>query len=103
MNMASTQQAQPAYFLAQRSLGSRAVYGVLDEHDGIVTAAVMEAPGLERGTHVRLMASAARSMQRLDLAGRPAVTPRRFDPIAAAFGNLHPGRSQRFERSLVHH
>jgi hypothetical protein len=103
MNMASAQQEQPTYLLRQRSLGSEAVYKVLDEHDGIVTASVMHAPGLECGSHVRLMARAAGAMQRLDLAGMPVMTPRHFDPIAASFGSMRPGRSQRFARGLIHH
>jgi hypothetical protein len=102
MNMASAQQEHPAYFLRQRSLGSDAVYKVLDEGDGIVTAAVMHAPGLTRGTKVHLLTSAARSMQRLDLAGQPAPRRRRFDPLAALVGNVHAGRGQRFARRLTH-
>jgi hypothetical protein len=93
MNMASAQQEHPAYLLRQRSLGSEAVYKVLDETNGIVTATVIRAPGLERGSRVRLLASATRAMQRLDLGGMPVITSRRFESIAAAFGNLHPGRS----------
>jgi hypothetical protein len=53
-------------FLRHTSLGSEAVYKVLEEDSSIVTAAVVRAPGLEPGTCVRLMASAARAMERLE-------------------------------------
>jgi hypothetical protein len=97
MNMPSAQLDKPTYLLRRRSLGAESVYKVLDEHNGIVTAAVIHAPGLQRGTHVRLMADTARAMQRLDMAGTPVPT-RRFDPIAAVFGSLHAARGPRFAR-----
>lgn len=63
-------------FLRHTSLGSEAVYEVLEEDESIVTAAVVHAPGLEPGTCVRLMASAAHAMERLENGAQLGV--RRF-------------------------
>ena len=65
-------------FIRQRVLGSEAVYEVISEHGATVTAEVVAAPGLERGTQLRILARAARAMERLDLDQLPAT--RRFDP-----------------------
>jgi hypothetical protein len=54
------------YFIRQRMLGSEAVYRVLEEDDAIVIAEVVHAPRLARGTRVRLLARAARAMERFD-------------------------------------
>ena len=57
-------------------LGSEAVYEVLHERAGIVTAEVVKAPGLEPGTQLRLTAHAA--------ARWSASTPPTLPPPAAA-------------------
>jgi hypothetical protein len=54
----------PSPFLYQERLGSEAVYEILDEDDEIVTVEVVHAPGLPCGSHVRLLADAARAMER---------------------------------------
>jgi hypothetical protein len=54
----------PSPFLRQERLGSEAVYEILAEDDEIVTVEVVRAPGLTCGTHVRLLADAARAMER---------------------------------------
>jgi hypothetical protein len=53
--------------LRQRKLGSEAVYRLLEESDEMVTVAVVRAPGLRAGTNLRLVGSAAREMQRIEL------------------------------------
>jgi hypothetical protein len=70
--------------LRHRSLGSEAVYEVLDEADGVLTAAVISAPGLQPGMQIRMMASAARAMTPLGLAADPTRSASRFDRAAAA-------------------
>jgi N-acetylglutamate synthase-like GNAT family acetyltransferase len=69
----------------QRVLGSEALYRLISEEGATVTAEVVAAPGLQRGMRLRLMATAVRAMERLDLAETFAVS-RRFDPSAPAFG-----------------
>jgi hypothetical protein len=64
----------PTYFLRQELLGSEAVYEVVEEGDEIVTAEVVSAPGLPRGTRVELLARAARAMERSQVA-KPSVAP----------------------------
>lgn len=54
----------PSPFLRQERLGSEAIYEVLAEDDEVVTVQVVRAPGLPCGTHVRLLADAARAMER---------------------------------------
>jgi hypothetical protein len=54
----------PSPFLRQERLGSEAVYEILEEDEDIVTAEVVRAPGLVCGTRVRLLADAARAMER---------------------------------------
>ncbi|MGD1050296.1 MAG: hypothetical protein ABR947_04415 [Solirubrobacteraceae bacterium] len=55
---------RPSPFLRQELLGSEAVYEILDEDDETVTVEVVRAPGLPCGMHVRLLADAARAMER---------------------------------------
>ena len=69
--MTTVMHAAP-YLIRQCRLGTEAVYRVLAEDDQIVTAEVVRAPGLQPGAHVRLLASAARAMERLDPAPQPA-------------------------------
>lgn len=52
-------------FVSQRLLGSEAIYEILDELDGLVSAEVIAAPGLESGMRLRLTASAACAMERV--------------------------------------
>jgi hypothetical protein len=54
----------PSAFVRQERLGSEAVYEVLAEDDDIVTLEVVRAPGLPCGTRVRVLADAARAMER---------------------------------------
>jgi hypothetical protein len=68
------------FLLRHRALGSEAIYRVLEEGDEIVTAEVIQAPGLARGTRVRLMARACRAMERLDHTADPITVTRRFAP-----------------------
>ncbi len=69
--------------LRHRRLGSEAVYRVLAVDDDVATVEVVRAPGLERGTRLRLMADAARAMERLDagselVAAAPLLVPAAF-------------------------
>ena len=66
-------------------LGSESIYRVLEEGDEIVTAEVIQAPGLARGTRVRLMARACREMERRDHTADPITVTRRFAPAPRAF------------------
>ena len=70
--------------LRHRRLGTEAVYRVLAVGAETVTVEVVRAPGLERGTRMRLMADAARAMERLDTGSEPAPAAARLRP--AAFG-----------------
>jgi hypothetical protein len=81
--MAATLLERAPCFLRHTSLGSEAVYEVLDEDAGIVTAAVVRAPGIPSGTRVRLMARAAQAMERLE-PGADVHRVRRFIPPAAS-------------------
>jgi hypothetical protein len=69
-----TKPVEP-YFIRQRMLGSEAAYRVVEEDDTLVTAEVVQAPGLVPGTRVRLLARAARAMERFDPAAEPAAAP----------------------------
>jgi hypothetical protein len=62
-------------FVRQRLLGSEAVYEILDERAGLVTAEVVSAPGLAPGMRLRLMASAAGAMERCEAPRQPALAP----------------------------
>jgi hypothetical protein len=73
-----------ARYLRHRALGTEALYEVVSESDGIVTASVVSAPGLEAGTRVKLLARTAEAMERLDAA--PAEKPQgRFSRSARGF------------------
>ena len=65
-------------FLRHAMLGTEAVYEVLEEDAGIVTAQVVSAPGLEPGMRVRLTARAASGMERLDPVPEPEAPRGRF-------------------------
>ena len=69
-------------FVRQRVLGSEAVYEVLEEVDGVVLAEVVRAPGLERGTRVRLLAKAVGAMERIELAEPASVAARSVAPLS---------------------
>ena len=60
-------------FVKQTLLGSEAVYEILDERAGLVTAEVVSAPGLTPGMRLRLMASAAAAMERCEAPVQPAL------------------------------
>ena len=53
-------------FVRNRMLGTEALYELLDERGELVTAEVLDAPGLAPGTRVRLLASATRAMEPID-------------------------------------
>jgi hypothetical protein len=55
-------------YVRRAALGSAAVYEILDDDGGdVITAEVIEAPGLPRGTTVRLLATATRAMQHIQV------------------------------------
>ena len=60
-------------YLRHRALGTDAVYEVLSEDAGIVTAEVLSAPGLVAGTRVRLLARAAAAMEQVDVTSLPQL------------------------------
>ncbi len=60
-------EGQGRYVLANTMLGTSALYEVLDEHDDVVTAEVIDAPGLPRGMRVRLLATATRAMKHVQV------------------------------------
>jgi hypothetical protein len=70
--------------LRHRRLGTEAVYRVLEVGADVVTVEVVRAPGRERGTRMRLMADAARAMERLDARSEVVAGAGRLRP--AAFG-----------------
>jgi hypothetical protein len=57
--------------------GVAAVYAVLEDDGEIVTAEVVEAPGLEPGMRIRLLSSAVRAMEQLDWTPAPEIEARR--------------------------
>jgi hypothetical protein len=52
-------------FVRHSALGTEAVYEIVDEGRELVTAAVVQAPGLAPGTRVRFLARAARAMDEI--------------------------------------
>lgn len=90
--MTATCVPEEECIVRQRLLGSEALYRVISDDGATVTAEVVEAPGLPRGMRVRLMGTAVRAMERLDLAETFAVS-RRFDPSAAPFRALDGRRA----------
>ncbi len=70
--------------LRHRRLGTEAVYRVLAVGTNVVTVEVVRAPGLERGTRMRLMADEARAMERLNAGSEAVAATPRLRP--AAFG-----------------
>ena len=63
-------------FVRHRRLGSEAVYEIIEAGDEVVTVEVVHAPGLVRGTRVRLMSTSARAMERFDIAESIAACAR---------------------------
>lgn len=88
--MASALLERTPCFLRHTCLGTEAVYEVLEEDASTVTAAVVHAPGLEPGVRVRLMASAAHAMERLENGAQVGV--RRFVPEPAPARHAFDGR-----------
>jgi hypothetical protein len=88
--MASALLERTPCFLRHTCLGTEAVYEVLEEDASTVTAAVVHAPGLEPGARVRLMASAAHAMERLENGAQIGI--RRFAPEATPARELFGGR-----------
>jgi hypothetical protein len=78
-------------FMRHSALGSEAVYEVIDAGEGIVTAAVVSAPGLPAGTEVRLTARDARAMEHFAALPKPRRTPSARTRRSAA-----PARQRRF-------
>jgi hypothetical protein len=96
--MASTLlERQDTCFLRHTSLGSEAVYEVLEEDATIVTAAVVRAPGLAAGTRVRLLAHAAQAMERLESAGEEFRVRRSAPPASRGRETL----SERFAAAVA--
>lgn len=60
-------------YLRHRALGSSALYKVVSDSEGIVTASVVSAPGLEPGTSIRFLARVAETMERYQ--GATSRTP----------------------------
>jgi hypothetical protein len=67
-------------FLRHSLLGSEAVYRVIEIGTDLVTAEVVEAPGLEPGTRVRMLTKAAAAMEHFD----------RLEPITVSRNNAAP-------------
>jgi len=67
-------------------LGSDAVYELVGEAEGVVTAEVVRAPGLERGTRVRFLAKAVAAMEHIELAEPASVAPRTPSAVSRAAG-----------------
>lgn len=78
MSMATAMFEGTGRFLRNRCLGTEALYEVLAEDGDTVTVEVVSAPGLERGTRMRLMTRAARAMECLDTP--EPIVARRFSP-----------------------
>jgi hypothetical protein len=75
--MTTRRSGQASYYVRRRTLGTEAVYRVLDERGLIADAEVVRAPGLEPGTRVRLMARDVRRMERFDpTTEQPVATQR---------------------------
>ena len=53
-------------FVRNRMLGTEALYELLEDHGELVTAEVLQAPGLAPGTRLRLLASATSAMEPID-------------------------------------
>jgi hypothetical protein len=70
--------------LRSTRLGSESVFRVLDESDGLITAAVVRAPQLEPGMLLRLVPSAAQAMDRVESTAEPARFVGRLIPDMAA-------------------
>jgi hypothetical protein len=62
-------------FVRNRMLGTEALYELLDDRGELVTAQVLEAPGLTPGTRLRLLRSATRAMEQID-PGEPLFAAR---------------------------
>ena len=82
---------RPPCFLRQELLGSEAIYEILEEDDEVVTAEVVSAPGLPRGTRVRLLAKAIRAMERGDRL-EPVEPLEPVAPVAAPRDSSAPRR-----------
>jgi hypothetical protein len=53
-------------FVRNRMLGTEALYELLDDCGELITAQVLEAPGLAPGMRLRLLRSATRAMEQID-------------------------------------
>lgn len=73
-------------FVRHRALGTQALYEIVEERGALVTAAVLRAPGLEPGTRVRLLASDARAMERLEPAQAAALAAAGVDSAGIGSG-----------------
>ena len=79
----SRRRAPLPRFVRHSALGTQALYEIVEERGALVTAAVLQAPGLEPGTQVSLLASDARAMERLE----PAQAAWLIDREQRAAGN----------------
>jgi hypothetical protein len=73
-------------FVRHSALGTQAIYEIVEESRELVTAEVLEAPGLAPGTRVRMLASAARAMDEVEPAAVAQLDGRRRLRQAAADG-----------------
>ena len=90
MGMATATLEGTGRFLRTRRLGTEALYEVLAEDGDTVTVEVVDAPGLERGTRVRLMARAVRAMECID--APQSIHARRLAPSLGASAPAVAGR-----------
>jgi hypothetical protein len=77
-------RAAPRRFVRHSALGTQAIYEIVEESRELVTAEVLEAPGLAPGTRVRMLASAARAMDEVEPAAVAQLDGRRAQRQAAA-------------------
>ncbi|HXR13370.1 MAG TPA: hypothetical protein VN740_01840 [Solirubrobacteraceae bacterium] len=61
-----TQPTPARRIVRNRMLGTEALYELLDERGDLVSAEVLDVPGLAPGTRVRLLRSATRAMEQVD-------------------------------------
>jgi hypothetical protein len=72
----------------QKVLGSTATYRVVEDLGDIVVVSVMDAPGLETGTELRLQRDALRGMEQVGASSRSSARGSRPSPVP----RLRPSR-----------
>lgn len=76
-------------FVRHSALGTEALYEIVEETRELVTAEVVAAPGLEPGTRVRMLASAAGAMDEVEPSTIALLDQRRARRQALGDGPLH--------------